>query len=109
MILVSHDANALQEYCDRGVLLNEGHLVSAGPISDVVKDYIDLLNRSEGATTPAVKTTGAQRWGTGDVVVEACEIFATPARDGVTAPTTDPSVVFTEADEEIRRARSLPS
>lgn len=45
VILVSHDAGVLQEYCTRGLLLEKGDLVYQGPITEVLKHYADVLSR----------------------------------------------------------------
>lgn len=47
VIFVSHDTNALYEYCDRGILIDNGQLVCEGKISKVIDAYIDALNAKE--------------------------------------------------------------
>lgn len=71
VILVSHDTSSLIEFCDNGILIEAGRIVSKGKISNVVNDYLDLLNkdaennkRKQGNTNISGK-----RWGTGDIEV----------------------------------------
>lgn len=47
VVFVSHDLNALQEYCDKGVLVEKGRVVNVGGIEKIVEHYQDILNRSE--------------------------------------------------------------
>lgn len=77
VIFVSHDTAALQEYCDRGILLDGGKMIDKGNIGRVTRNYIDLLNTTEEqaeqkkADIGKVETgqTAPKRWGTGDVEV----------------------------------------
>lgn len=71
VIFVSHDMNAIREYCDRAILIEGGHITSSGIPDKVANDYIELFNRVGGDSGP--KTEG--RWGDqratiGDVKVE---------------------------------------
>ncbi len=93
VIFVSHDANILQEYCDKGILLEKGKIVSQGKISKVVKDYLNILNdqealQDENSATPAA----ASRWGTGEVLVQSAQT-QTPSGAG--------RRLFTDDDKEI--------
>lgn len=70
VIFVSHDTGALLEYCDRGVLINDGNVVTEGEISKVVHTYVDLLNKAEQRNEPDKETLHKdKRWGTGDMEV----------------------------------------
>ena len=44
VIFVSHDMNAIKEYCERAVLIENGEIVSHGPSEKVANDYIELFN-----------------------------------------------------------------
>lgn len=100
VIFVSHDTSILQEYCDRGVLIEAGKVVSKGKIGPVVKDYIDLLNeREEDQASKAKDSHGKKlpqktRWGTGDIKSKAVITL-----DPVTGKERS---VFSEAHESIR-------
>lgn len=49
ILLVTHSANTVIEYCDRGIYLRRGKLVMDGACRDVVKRYGDDLLEEEGA------------------------------------------------------------
>jgi len=68
VVLVSHDSNALQQYCNKGVLIESGQLVTQGPIDEVVKEYQNILvSREESSTLERTKTE--KRWGNQDIEV----------------------------------------
>jgi len=46
VLFVSHQMDAVQRLCNKGLLLHKGSLVTAGPMDDVVKHY---LHQSAGA------------------------------------------------------------
>lgn len=79
VIFVSHDSTVLQEYCNKGILLEGGEIVSQGKIGKVVKDYIAILNKYEASQDEkAQKDTEDQkenRWGQGDVSVVKAETY----------------------------------
>ncbi len=43
VIFVSHDRAALERFCDRGVLIDKGRLVAAGPIIKVLNRYNKII------------------------------------------------------------------
>ncbi len=47
VILVSHDSNALQQFCDRAILIESGSIRREGKIGSVINEYTDLLNAEE--------------------------------------------------------------
>jgi ABC-2 type transport system ATP-binding protein len=47
VLFVSHDVNALRQYCTSGILLEQGEIVASGPIDDIVNGYIDILSGEE--------------------------------------------------------------
>ncbi|HJP96895.1 MAG TPA: ABC transporter ATP-binding protein [Candidatus Saccharimonadales bacterium] len=76
VIFVSHDSTVLQEYCNKGILLEKGKIVSRGKINKVVRDYIDILNKHEAAQDKSDEKAGpfkeedkSKRWGEGSMVV----------------------------------------
>lgn len=96
VILVSHDAAALQKYCDRGILIDNGKVVSSGPISRVINDYNDILNEREEqreAEDESKRQDKKNRWGTRDIEVTAAGTQKATGRD---------ARVFTDKDEIIR-------
>jgi ABC-2 type transport system ATP-binding protein len=48
VVLVSHDANALQMFCDKGILIDDGHIQKEGTIQEVLEAYSkQIVNRQE--------------------------------------------------------------
>ncbi len=94
MVFISHDSNALQEYCTNGILIDKGQILSRGSIKSVVKDYTDLLNKSEANENVANNSLNDKktRWGTKDVLVKECSTSDINGRD---------KNLYTDSDEEI--------
>lgn len=98
VVLVSHDSSVLQEYCDNGILIEKGKIVKAGPITEVVKQYADILNKYEAAQDEAqddeqAEETDDQHWGSGEMAVEKGAAYA-PGSEGKQR-------VFTDDHQEI--------
>jgi ABC-type polysaccharide/polyol phosphate transport system ATPase subunit len=55
IVLVTHDMNAVQRFCDRAMLLDRGRVVSIGPPGPVARAYEDL-NRGRLDGPPALHT-----------------------------------------------------
>lgn len=73
VVLVSHDSNALQQYCDRGVLIENGNLLKQGAIEDIVNEYRDLLVDREKTAEKVKKDKTEKRWGNQDMQVLSAE------------------------------------
>jgi ABC-type polysaccharide/polyol phosphate transport system ATPase subunit len=56
VVLASHSLPLLREWCTRGVLLEQGHIVADGPIEEVVQLY---LERVGGYEPPALNAASA--------------------------------------------------
>jgi ABC-2 type transport system ATP-binding protein len=75
VVFVSHDATVLEEYCDRGILINGGKLLKRGPIQRVVRDYNELLNEQEEKSEQESQSDeGKARWGSGSIEVTAARM-----------------------------------
>jgi ABC-2 type transport system ATP-binding protein len=65
VVFVSHDMQAVQEYCDRAILIEQSNLVAEGSSHDVSMAYTRMfLDQEKGAE--ALKKT-KQRWGSEEV------------------------------------------
>ena len=65
VVFVSHDMHAVQEYCDRAILIEQSNLVAEGSSHDVAMAYTRMfLDQEKGADT--LKKT-KQRWGSEEV------------------------------------------
>lgn len=64
IIFVSHDMNAVQEYCDRAILIEKSEVVASGPSFEVANEYTRMFlhGAHDGKTS--------NRWGSGDVRYE---------------------------------------
>lgn len=62
VIFVTHDMDAVREYCDRAMLINDSKLVEIGETDSVAKHYTKLFQEQEGGQTGVGK-----RWGDGSV------------------------------------------
>lgn len=96
VILVSHDSNALQEYCDRGILIEKGEIKAEGDITKVVNEYIHIINREEAKLrdqAAGVESVTKDRWGTRDMEILATSISNRPAKGS--------KVVFTDEDKKL--------
>jgi lipopolysaccharide transport system ATP-binding protein len=72
VLFVSHNMSAVQRLCKRGVLLRRGKVAAAGPIDDVVGEYLSYLR--ESAAT-AFTGDNPERLGTGAVRVMAAQVL----------------------------------
>ncbi len=43
VILVSHDRNSLQRFCDRGIFINDGQIQDVGPIAQILASYNEIV------------------------------------------------------------------
>jgi len=73
VIFVSHDMDAVREYCDRAVLIDNSEIVEAGVPDKIAQHYTRLF------TDEALKQSGSQgegdtRWGKGGVESSALEV-----------------------------------
>ncbi|MEZ4806336.1 MAG: ABC transporter ATP-binding protein [Flavobacteriales bacterium] len=46
VLFVSHQMDAVQRLCNKGLLLDHGHVITAGPMRDVVEHYLQLNTES---------------------------------------------------------------
>lgn len=73
VIFVSHDMNAVREYCDRAVLINESKLVNIGKPDDIAQQYAKLFMDN------ADETSGddGKRWGNNHVATTSVNVKTT--------------------------------
>lgn len=86
VVLVTHDLGAVDQYCDRAILMDHGRVIADGSAPDVTAQYRRLVGQQSDAD--AVALTGAvatgsgegtqdddRRWGTGEAVIRAVELL----------------------------------
>lgn len=104
ILLVTHAANTLIEYCDRGIYLKRGELVMDGACRDVVKAYADDLVEEEGGITIALDDAPA-------TVPSESVTFSTLASSDPTPSSVDSQSMRIESvtllDESGRHAASV--
>ncbi len=74
VILVSHDSGALQEYCTRGILIENGKIVENNSIDKVIKSYTDIVNGTESKEEIS-SSSNTKRWGNGKAKIVSTEIL----------------------------------
>jgi len=94
VILVSHDASALEEYCNKGILLNEGSIVKAGKIDEVIGKYRSIVNKIEETNVEKESKAGAYvHDGTGGLTIKKVT--------SIDVKTLSAKKIFTEKDDTI--------
>lgn len=59
VVFVSHDMNAVREYCDRAILIEDGKITARGHPSEVSTEYTKLFSE----TAEAEMSGNGKRWG----------------------------------------------
>jgi ABC-2 type transport system ATP-binding protein len=52
VVFISHDMSAVKEFCDKGILINNGKIILAGSAGEVANGYAELFTESEPVTIP---------------------------------------------------------
>lgn len=65
VVFVSHDMNAVREYCDRAVLIDSSRLIASGSAEEIAEDYTKLFSE-----TDVEQPQTSQKWGVGGVEIE---------------------------------------
>lgn len=61
VVLVTHDMNAVREYCDRAMLIEKNKVLTIGPANTVADRYLRLF--TEDHSQDAAEDTPQNRWG----------------------------------------------
>lgn len=93
VVFVSHDTSALQEYCDKGILVEKGKIVYEGKIEEVINRYIDILTNEEESRVEQA-STAVRRLGTGLITIEDSKIESSSR--------STKSNIFNETDENLK-------
>jgi ABC-2 type transport system ATP-binding protein len=72
VIFVSHDMNAIREYCDRVALIDESVVVTIGTANKVAREYDKLFVNPEEKSKSSVEK--GNRWGNTDVTYTSLKI-----------------------------------
>lgn len=68
VIFISHDMDAVREYCTRALLIDAGEIVAAGSADKIAERYMKLFS---GHTEPEEEKESAKRWGDGSTHIDA--------------------------------------
>jgi len=67
VILVTHDMEAVREYCDRAMLIEKSKIIDIGSTSDIAEKYLKLFSKNSQQFDNK-KSENSNRWGDGSVV-----------------------------------------
>lgn len=70
VVFVTHDMDAVREYCDRAILINDSKLVAEGGADEIAEKYLRLFMEEEPESNHRSKE-GDERWGDGLVVIDS--------------------------------------
>ena len=79
VIFVSHDMNAVKEYCDRVVLIDDSEVVVQGSANKVATAYSKLFFEKETKN----QKTRQLRWGDNQVVIDSVKVSEKRVKDSV--------------------------
>jgi ABC-type polysaccharide/polyol phosphate transport system ATPase subunit len=89
VLLVTHDMGAVQRFCDKAILLEQGELVASGDPQLVGDRYLDI-NFSESARSQAAsednENEGPESFGDGRAVIERAWFELESGRSATTLP-----------------------
>lgn len=71
VVFVTHDMSAVEEYCDRAMLIEKSKIVTIGKSYVVAREYRRLLNDGGDITK---ETKASKRFGNGDAEIVSAEI-----------------------------------
>ena len=72
VVFVSHDMNAVKEYCDRAILIEDGKVTHEGTPAKIAREYAKLFIPEEQKMRKGGK---GLRWGNEDLVFESIDIL----------------------------------
>lgn len=73
VVFISHDMNAVREYCDRVIMLDAGTIIAEGSPDDVAMEYTKLFMRG---IDNAQNENPSKRWGNGDARINNVKIVS---------------------------------
>lgn len=68
VIFISHDMNAVREYCTRAILIDGGEIVATGSADKIAEEYMKLFSAQSARSPQDIK---AKRWGDGSLHQDA--------------------------------------
>ena len=89
VIFVTHDMNAIREYCDRAILIENSSLKKVGDAETIATAYTKMFFEKEKIQ----KKVSGKRWGSKEVSIDAVKIYPSTLKDSNT--NLEIEVVFT--------------
>lgn len=71
VIFVSHDMDAVREYCDRAILIEKSEIIEAGETDKVAQKYTKLFSEKSTQTNVGDESS---RWGNGTIKTDSIEV-----------------------------------
>lgn len=68
VIFVSHDMAAINEYCDRALLINDSEVIAEGKANTIANEYLRLFNAPDSGNKNG---SDGRRWGVGGVKIKS--------------------------------------
>jgi len=87
IVFVTHEMDAVRQFCDRAILIDECRILAQGSAEDVAAQYMKLFNPTPSQAQPDAATqVQSKRWGEGDM--QYTEVAAVPGLLGEEARLT---------------------
>lgn len=99
VVFVSHDMNAVREYCDRAVLIEKSKIIRHGNVAQVAGAYTKMFIESDNNMTTEGKIS-RKRWG--DMTITFSSVQVTP--DTATELASDIIITATAKIEKDRKS-----
>jgi ABC-2 type transport system ATP-binding protein/lipopolysaccharide transport system ATP-binding protein len=81
IVIVTHDLNAVERYCDRVLWLDQGKLQAYGDVQSVMGQYMEHVAEQQRASLlgehemEALRSHRRKRWGTQEAEITSVELF----------------------------------
>ncbi len=107
VVLVTHDLGAVEQYCDRAILLDHGHIINDGAPGEVTAHYRRMVGEASDAAALAIKHGGRialdpanpeSRWGSGEVRVRDVTLVNDSGEEHHTFTSGHPMTVAVNVD-----------
>lgn len=82
VVFVSHDMNAVREYCNSAIMIEQSRIVHAGAANEIATEYVRLFNIVGQKSRKDREGSGKERWGDG--VLEFTSVAVKVHKDFVT-------------------------
>jgi lipopolysaccharide transport system ATP-binding protein len=98
IVLVSHDLNSVQRFCDKVFWLDKGRLVLAGDSTDVVQSYLTVVQNAGLQVVPLDEADASgQRWGDGRLRFSSARLETEDGQPAMRVPSGQRVVLRLEA------------